>query len=74
MPERPIEEVQEAYTPEWMELAAVVGTGIGECDGEPCIKVYLAEPSEEADEAIPDSVEGHRVETVVTGPFRPRPT
>ena len=80
VPERSIEEVQEAYTPGWMELDAVVGTGIGLCEAEegadpprePCIRVFLSEPSPEAEEAIPEEVEGHRVELVVTGPFRPR--
>jgi len=80
VPQRSIEEVQEAYTPGWMELDGVVGTGIGLCEteegadlpGEPCIRVFLSEPSPEAEDAIPDEVEGYRVELVVTGPFRPR--
>ncbi len=72
VPERSIEEVQEAHTPGWMELPGVVGTGIGLCDDEPCIRVFLSEPSPEAEEAIPEEVEGYRVELVVTGPFRPR--
>lgn len=72
VPERSIEEVQEAHTPGWMELPGVVGTGIGLCDDEPCIRVFLSEPSPEVEEAIPEEVEGYRVELVVTGPFRPR--
>jgi hypothetical protein len=72
VPHPTIEEVQERHTPEWMDIAGVVGTGIGLCDGEPCIRVFLAAPSPEADQAIPKEVEGYRVEMVVTGPFRPR--
>lgn len=73
MSARSIEEVQEAHTPEWMELPGVVGTGIGLCeDEEPCIRVFLQAPSPEAEAAIPERVEGYRVELVVTGPFRPR--
>lgn len=80
MPTRPIEEVQEAHTPAWMELPGVVGTGIGLCDREegadpprePCIRVFLSRASPEAEEAIPERVEGYRVELVVTGPFTPR--
>lgn len=68
-----IEEVQERYTPEWMALPRVVGTGIGLCDDEPCIRVFLSARSPEAEKAIPEKVEGYRVEVVVTGPFRPRP-
>ena len=72
MPERSIQEVQEAFTPEWMELPGVVGTGLALCDGEPCIRVFLARESPEARAAIPEEVEGHRVELVITGPFEPR--
>jgi hypothetical protein len=80
MPEPTIQEVQERYTPDWMELPGVVGTGIGLCEaedepegpGEPCIRVFLARPSPEAEDAIPERVEGYRVELVVTGEFRPR--
>ncbi len=72
MAEPTIEEVQERYTTEWMALAGVVGTGIGACDGEPCIRVFLARPSPEAEERIPPEVEGYRVELEVTGEFRPR--
>lgn len=80
MSEATIEEVQEAHTPRWMELPGVVGTGIGLCQveddpdgpGEPCIRVFLARPSPEAEAAIPVEVEGYQVELVVTGEFRPR--
>jgi hypothetical protein len=67
-----IEEVQERHTPDWMELPGVVGTGIGLCDDEPCIRIFLSAPSPEAEKAIPERVEGYRVEVVVTGAFRPR--
>jgi hypothetical protein len=72
MPERSIEEVQEAHTPAWLEIEGVVGSGIGECEGEPCIRVFLTGPSPRAEEVIPERVEGYRVELHVTGPFRPR--
>ncbi|TVR66016.1 MAG: hypothetical protein EA422_02790 [Gemmatimonadales bacterium] len=70
--QRSIQEVQEAFTPEWMELPGVVGTGLALCDGEPCIRVFLARESPEARAAIPEEVEGYPVEVVVTGPFEPR--
>ena len=72
MPERSIEEVQEAHTPNWMALAGVVGTGIGRCDGEPCILVYASRETDEIREQIPAEVEGYRVRVEVTGPFTPR--
>jgi hypothetical protein len=68
-----IQEVQEAHTPEWMQLAGVVGTGIGLCNGEPCIRIFLSRPSPETEAAIGERVEGHRIDFVVTGDFTPRP-
>lgn len=73
VPERPIREVRDDHAPTWMELPEVVGVGIGECEGEPCIRVHVTAASPEVEEAIPDSIEGHPVRTEVTEPFRPRP-
>ena len=67
-----IAEVQEAHTEEWMALPGVVGTGIGLCDEEPCIRVFLSRPSPEAEEAIPSRLEGYPVDLEVTGEVRPR--
>lgn len=69
---RTIEEVQEAHTAEWMTIPGVVGTGIGLCGEEPCIRIFLSRASPEAEASIPDRIEGFRVERVVTGEFRPR--
>lgn len=71
VPRPPIEEVQERHTPTWMKIPWVVGTGIGLCDEEPCIRVFLAARSPEAEKAIPEEVEGYPVEVVVTGSFQP---
>lgn len=72
MPRPTIEEVQEAYTEEWMALPGVVGLGIGLCEDERCIRVFLSQASSEAEEVIPQSVEGYRVQLEVTGGFGPR--
>ena len=68
--ERSIEEVQEAFTPEWMELPGVVGTGIGLCEGQPCIKVFVAGPTRQLEERIPSEVEGYQVVLEQTGEFQ----
>lgn len=65
-----IQEVQEAHTPAWMSIPGVVGTGIGQCDGAPCIKVFVAQKTSEVDRQIPDEIEGYPVSVEVTGPFR----
>ncbi len=72
--ERSIEEVQEAFTREWMDLPGVVGTGIGLCEGQPCIKVFVAGPIQQLEERIPNEVDGHRVVLEQTGRFQARDT
>ena len=73
VPRPTIQEVQEAHTPEWMQLPGVVGTGIGLCEGEPCIRIFLSEPSPETEAAIGERVAGYRIDFEVTGRFTPRP-
>ena len=70
----PIEEVLRTHTPQWMRVPGVVGTGIGLCEGSPCIKVFAAERTKELEEQIPASAEGYPVRLEITGGFRPRPT
>lgn len=72
VPAATIQEVQEAHTEAWMELPGVTGVGIGLCDGEECIRIFLARPSPEAERAIPDRVDGYEVDLEVTGGFRSR--
>jgi hypothetical protein len=71
---REIEEVQEAFTPEWMDLPGVVGTGIGLCEGQPCIKVFVAGPIRQLADRIPNEVDGYRVVLEETGRFQARDT
>lgn len=70
--ERPIEEVLAAYTEGWMELAGVEGTGIGECDDAPCIKVFVSRAPGTFARAIPAEVEGYPVKLEPTGKFEVR--
>lgn len=52
------------------DVPGVVGTGIGLCDSDPCIVVYVSERTPEVGRAIPAEVEGHRVRIEETGPIR----
>ena len=72
VPEQTIEEVLAAHTEEWMSIPGVAGIGIGLCENDPCIRVFLSRPSSEAEDAIPALVDGYPVELEVTGEFRPR--
>jgi len=67
-----IEEVMAGHVDEWMALSGVVGAGIGEDSGEPCITVLVAKMSDALRKAIPSEVGGYRVVLTVTGPFSTR--
>lgn len=67
-----IEEAQTELAEELMADPAVTIVAIGECDGAPCIRVWVAERSEELDAKIPSEFKGYRVETSVSGEVRKR--
>ena len=67
-----IDQVLAAHTDALMALPGVVGTAIGVCDGERCIKVLLADSTAATKSRIPSRLESYRVVTEVTGTFRPR--
>ena len=69
-----IEEAQRDLADQVMTLPGVVGVAIGECDGEPCIKVLVAVGAAELAAKIPPRFKGHRVVIDETGEIRaPRP-
>lgn len=72
--ERRIEEVLREKTDEWMAVPGVVGTGLGLCDGAPCLVVLVARRTPEVEGRIPGEVDGHPVRIEVTGEFRARDT
>ena len=63
-------EVVETHTPGLMARPEVVGTGIGECAGRPCIRVYVIEKTAELQSRIGAEIEGYPVELVESGPVR----
>ena len=70
MASKAIEQVLQEQTPGWMSLPGVVGTGIGEHDGNPCIKVLVVKRTKELDDRIPSTVDGFLVITEETGEVR----
>ncbi len=68
--QKTIEEVLAEHTPEWMAVPGVIGTGIGECDRKPCIKVLVVEASDSLSQRIPKEVEGFPVRIEVTGEIK----
>jgi len=69
---RSIDEVLVDHTDSLMAIPGVVGTAVGLCDGERCIKVLLADSNPETKRKIPARLEGYRVVVEVTGTIRPR--
>ena len=67
-----IEAAQQELTERLLPLPGVEGTGIGECDGSPCILVLLAQRTDELMDQIPSTFHGYRVESRVMGEFHPR--
>ena len=72
VPGRSIDEVLAAHTDSLMAIPGVVGTAIGLCDGERCIKVLVADSNPTTREKIPARLEGYKVAVDVTGTIRPR--
>ena len=68
---RAIEEVLDANRNALMAMRGVVGIGIGQAGGRPCIKVFVENTSEVA-ARVPAALEGYAVVIEVTGGFRAR--
>jgi hypothetical protein len=70
MAARPIQDVLQEHTAEWMAIPGVVGTAVGELEGRPCIKVLVARMTEPLAARFPTQVAGHPVVVEETGEFR----
>ena len=70
MAEKTIQEVLEERTEEWLAISGVVGTAIGELDGQPCIKILAISKTEELAKKISPVVEGFPVVIEDTGGIR----
>ena len=69
---RSIDEVLAAHSDSLMKLPGVVGTALGLCEGERCIKILLADSNPDTKRRIPARLEGYRVVVEVTGTITPR--
>jgi len=70
MKETSIKDVLQRHTPQLMSISEVVGTGIGECDGKPCIKVLVIKKTPVIAEKIPSTLEGFTVVIEARGIIR----
>lgn len=71
MPSRSIEQVLATHTDSLMSLPSVVGTAIGTCEGEPCIRVFVTDSTVPSRRMIPTRLDGYPVRVDVTGRLRP---
>ena len=65
-----IEQVQSRYQDELLEIAGVVGVGIGAVKGEKVIKVLVAKRTPKLERKIPTKLEGFLVIIEETGEIR----
>ena len=70
MEKKRIEKVLKHHTDHLMSIEGVVGTGIGEFEGQPCIKVLVVEKTAELVKKIPKDLEGYIVVIEETGEIK----
>jgi hypothetical protein len=70
MSEPNIEQANRTLTDSVIDLPGVSGVGIGECEGELCLVVMVAEKTDELLELIPPSIDGFEVVVEATGEFQ----
>lgn len=63
-------QVKDKHTAELMAIKGVVGVGVGELNGNPCIKVLLENDSADLKAKVPKTLEGYPVVTEVTGTIK----
>jgi hypothetical protein len=73
LPARDINAVLAHYSERLLAIPAVVGVYVGVLDDgkTPCLKVMLSERKSPAEQPIPETLEGYRVISEVTGELRP---
>ncbi len=75
MPDMSIEDAHKALTDSLMSeagIAGIAGTAITECDGTPCLKVYVVTDTKEIMDRIPKTFAGYEVTVQVTGEIEAR--
>jgi hypothetical protein len=73
MPIKTIEDVLKEHSKELMFIPGVVGTALGLCKDEPCIKVFVIQETPELKQRIPHRLGGYPVSVEETGEIRALP-
>ena len=61
MTAKPIDVVVGECAAAWLAIPGVVGVGVGEHAGEPCIRVFVETASEALSQRLPSEVDGYCV-------------
>lgn len=61
--------VKERHEAWLLSLPGVVGVGVGDCDGQPCVKVYSDERTPELERRIPKQLDGFKTDVQMSGPI-----
>ena len=69
-PQTTIEAVLERHRDRLMAIPGVVGTGVGDCTGKRCIKLFVMKRTPELSAAVPASLEGFSVAVEEVGEIR----
>ena len=72
MPASNIEDAQKALTDSLMSQPGIAGTAITQCDGVPCLRVYVVHATQEVMARIPKTFEGYQVTVQEAGEIRAR--
>ena len=70
MAQKPLERVLEEHREQLMALPGVVGTAVGLCSGEPCIRVLVVAKTGGLLKQIPAEIEGYQVAVDETGEIK----
>ena len=70
VPGQPIAVVLSRHNDALLSIPGVVGTGIGDCGGKPCIKVFVQRKTPALVQRIPAALEGFPVAVEETGEIR----
>jgi hypothetical protein len=63
----PADEVKQRHEADLMSIPGVVGVGVGQCDEQACIKVFVEQETPELAGAVPTDLEGVPVELEAIG-------
>jgi hypothetical protein len=68
---KPVSEVLNAHTSEWMKLPGVIGTGETKKEGQPAIMIFVDTLTDELRSKLPSQVEGYPIVIEQSGKIVP---